>query len=385
MNGKKPRILHLEDEPGWTRKVEEYLAEKYDVIATASLPHAKDLLSKEDFDLAIVDISLVPQEGSDTGGFQFVSYVRSSDLWLDLPIVILTGYDSMEKMRVAFKEFRVSDFLAKDKIDRRDFQTFITQAIATGPRSYAFSEPFKALVIEDNPQWQSRLSRILEEEGCQVDTASTYGEAINQLTSEVYHLATVDIRLKDLDSADARGVELVDMIRRLRNSADVIFISGYGTLEQMRRAAFDLGARDFMDKGDFQPQHFRLRVRKILRHLIYMTVDVGAGEDTPILRVGEKHPLKISVSRTRPKRGFSRSLTRPVTVGQFEMEVVVQPWDVDILPGSTQHLLIRSDDTTEQVEFEIIPVELGRAELTIDFLYRSNMLARMLVVCKVVE
>jgi CheY-like chemotaxis protein len=385
VNIQKPRILHLEDDPGWTRKVRQYLGEKYEVVATPSLPGAKGLLDTEDFHLAIVDLSLVPLEGSDTGGFQFMSYLRSSDLWIDLPVVVLTAYDSMDRMRDAFKEFKVFDFLAKDKIEREEFQAFIAQAIAAGPWGRPLGESPRALIVEDNPQWQSKIKHILEEEGCQVDIAGDYSEAIDKLTSQVYHLATVDIRLSDLDAADVQGRDLVDIVRRLRQSVDVIFISAYGSSAETRRAAFDLGARDFIDKGDFQPQHLRLRVRRILRRIIYVTADVDTGADVPTLSLGKEYPLTIWISPTRPQKGLSRSLTRPVTSGRFELEVAVQPYDVDVLPGSTQSLTVLPNDTTGPAKFGIVPRVAGRIELVIDILFRGNTLTRMAMSREVVE
>jgi CheY-like chemotaxis protein len=381
----KPRILHLEDVPDWTDAISELLSEKYEVVSAPSLTAAHELLRTEDYDLALVDVSLVPQAGNDTGGFQFISFIRSSDLWRDLPVIVLTGYDSMERMRSAFKEFKVFDFIAKSELEPQEFEETIAQAIAAGPRGCYFSESPRVLVVEDNPDWQSEIKQILEEEGCQVDVASTYSEAIDRLTSQVYRLATVDIRLSDLDSTDVRGVELIDMIRRLRDSVDIIFISAYGTPAQIQKAAFDFGARDFIDKGDFRPQHLRRRVRSILSRLIYISVTVDTGAETPVLKLGNEHTLTISVSRARPQQGFSRSLTRPVTVGQFRLEVTVPPYDLDVLPGSTQELTVMSDDTAEPLDFKIVPTVEGNIELIVEVRYRDDMLTRIVESVEVIQ
>lgn len=376
----RPRILHLEDDPDWTDLIKQILGRRYEVVATSSVAAAEELLNTQDFALALVDTSLVPMQGSDITGNQLISYIRASDLVADLPVIVLTGYDWKERMRVAFKDLKVFDFVSKHELEPVDFEVLVAQAVASGPRGRNFGESPRALVIDDDPDWQSLLQQILEDEGCQVETASTYAEAIQRLTSGVYHLATVDIRLDDLDSNDVRGFELTDIVRRLRQSVEFIFISGHGSLAQMRKAAFDHGAKDLIDKGSFESQHLRLRVRRILRYLIYVTVTVGTGSDAPVLKLGEAYPVVVSVSRIRPQKGISRSLARPLTTGRFDLEVVLHPFDVDVLPGSAQSLTVMSDDSAQPATFTIIPTSLGRIELPLDFLSGSKMLTRVLVV-----
>jgi len=162
-------------------------------------------------------------------------------------------------------------------------------------------------------------------------------------------------------------------------SIDSIVVSAVATTDQVTWALTELGVRDFIGKTDFRREYFRRRVRKLLSHLIYVTVEIESDATSTLLKVGKEHSLSVGISRTRPQQGYPRSLARPTAAGVFELEVVVHPYDVDVLPGSTQFLTVMSDDSAESLNYQIIPSTAGRIELVIDLFYRSNMLARMTI------
>jgi CheY-like chemotaxis protein len=385
MSSNKPRILCLEDDRSFIEFYVDRLAEEYEIISATSLPEAERLLDTENLRLALIDLSLVPNDAKDTGGFEFLKRLQALGLGPDLPTIVVTAYETPASMRKAFKDFGVVDFLSKQELDPSGLEKTIAGAIAATYPTRVMGEAPRALVVEDEPDWRETLKELLESEGCQVEVASTYREASDKITSSSYHLATIDLRLSNLDPTDVRGLDLLDMAKRIGLSVDSIVVSAVATPAQIAWALRELGARDFMDKSEFRRERFRRRVRSLLSSLIYVNVTVGTGIDMPVLKLGEEQPLVVSVSRILPKKGVSRSLKRPVIAGRFEMEVVMHPYDVDVLPGSTQFLTVMPDDSAEPIIFKIIPAVKGRIELIVDFLYRSNMLARMSIPKEVSE
>jgi len=380
----KPHVLYLEDLSDWGTMVRAILGEQYEVMHASTLSEAKNLLDSEDFSCAIVDTSLIPYSSKDTSGFEFIRFVRSTDAWSDLPVIVLTGYDFKENMRIAFRDLMVKDFVSKDELDPNALQSLVADSILTGAGGRSLSGPARALVVEDAPEWQNIIRGILEEEGCEVEVAANYAEAIDRLISGAFHLATVDIRLKDLDD-DASGIEAIRQAKRLGSSVDTIFISGYGTKEWIYEAAFEFGARDFIDKGRFDPQSFRFKVRQLLRHLIHVVVRFGDNAESPVLKLGQPCRMTVSMERRRPLTGVSRSLARPVVAGPFELEVVAYPYDMENQSDSVQVLKASADDSTVPVQFRIVPRTVGNTELRLDLIYKGRRLGKMWIPMVIVD
>ena len=371
----KPRILHLEDNQDWVTEIKSILGEEYEVVAGAdSLPVAVALLDTDLFDLALVDLSLVPSDANHRGGFEFIPYLRRSDLWRDLPVIVFTGYGQKEDAITAFEDYNVFRFLEKHNFGRDELRNKVAEAVAFTRRGFSSFEAPKALVLDDNLDWQAEIQRILEDEGCQVDLTSTYGEAIDLLTSRLYQFATLDVRLQDIDSTDRRGVELADILARLRRLDSFVFITAYGNDSEVRQRADELGAQACIDKGSFREHDFRLLIRRILRHLVYVTVDLDTGDDGEQLKLGKEYPLVVSLGRTSSTRELTRSLIRPVMSGRgFDLTIVVHPYSFDVSPGSTQTMRVASSDSADPVRFRVCPIIPGRIQLIVEIWFGAKM------------
>ena len=126
----------------------------------------------------------MPSDANHRGGFEFIPYLRRSDLWRDLPVIVFTGYGQKEDAITAFEDYNVFRFLEKHNFGRDELRSKVAEAVAFAvARGFSSFEAPKALVLDDNLDWQAEIQRILEDEGCQVDLTSTYGEAIDLLTS----------------------------------------------------------------------------------------------------------------------------------------------------------------------------------------------------------
>lgn len=115
-------ILHLEDEPVWTDIVRDLLGDKYDVYSASSVGQAAELFNEFaaqglHFDLAVVDISMVDSDRTDTQGFTFIDALESSGVLSGGNIIVLTGLaDIQDNERKAFRDFRVVDVFKKQTI-----------------------------------------------------------------------------------------------------------------------------------------------------------------------------------------------------------------------------------------------------------------------------
>jgi CheY-like chemotaxis protein len=139
MMGKKARILLLEDDREWIDTLSEYLEEDYEVYSATSLEEAelrlvelRPYLESQEvpFHLAIVDISLILGDSDDEQGFYFIEDLRTRDILRDVSIIVVTAYPRTERVRTAFKDYKVHDFIDKMTLVPGDFKKEVAEAIA---------------------------------------------------------------------------------------------------------------------------------------------------------------------------------------------------------------------------------------------------------------
>lgn len=160
----------------------------------------------------------------------------------------------------------------------------------------------KVLVVDDLEQWRKALTVTLQSEGFAVDTASTAAEALERLNEMLYHLLILDIRLVDSDAANTEGIDLLRELaqRGLSEATSVIILSGYGTLEHMRRAFKDYKVADFLLKEDFSAQTFMETVKQVFTQKVKINLTLT------IQWQKVKHPtevvLNLEIGGTRLRR-----------------------------------------------------------------------------------
>lgn len=126
---RRPRILFLEDEKDWIDVLTSFLPDDYEIEPALSLSDAMELLNTRAFDLAIVDISLISGAHEDEKGFHFIEELRTTKTLRDMSIVILTAYSTVERLRRAFRDYGVFDFIDKGTLDPEEFRRTVAEAI----------------------------------------------------------------------------------------------------------------------------------------------------------------------------------------------------------------------------------------------------------------
>ena len=124
---------------------------------------------------------------------------------------------------------------------------------------------YNVLVIEDTPDWRTKLVGYLIEEGeYDILEADDYETASALLQREPFDVAVVDIRLVDWDDTNEQGMQLLRELDELAeiNGTQAVVITGYGTKERMREAFRDHQVVDFIEKQHFAPEEFKATVLK---------------------------------------------------------------------------------------------------------------------------
>ena len=100
----------------------------------------------------------------------------------------------------------------------------------------------RILVVDDEPGVRSALEAILADEGFEVQAEASGEEALERLVRETFDAILLDVWLPGID-----GLETLVRLRRQGSDAEIVMISGHGTIETAVRAT-KLGAFDFVEK-----------------------------------------------------------------------------------------------------------------------------------------
>lgn len=129
----------------------------------------------------------------------------------------------------------------------------------------------KLLLVEDNRDLSSWLTRLLNQSGYAVEQAFTGEEADTLLLTQSYDAILLDLTLPGLN-----GQTLLRRLRGKNNEVPVLIISAQDTRQDVI-AHLNLGADDYLAKP-FDIQELEARLRSLLRR--------ASGKTNPILICG---------------------------------------------------------------------------------------------------
>jgi DNA-binding NtrC family response regulator len=103
------------------------------------------------------------------------------------------------------------------------------------------------LVVDDEDQGPTTLSRVFNRSGYDVDSASDGVEALNKFKENDYGLVIADVGMPEMS-----GFELLSKLKKISPHVPVIMVTGHGTInnavEAMQKGAFDYIIKPFTSK-----------------------------------------------------------------------------------------------------------------------------------------
>ena len=118
----------------------------------------------------------------------------------------------------------------------------------------------RVLVIDDEKGIREALRQVLEYENIEVQTAPSGSEALKVYPEFRPHLVFLDVKMQGMD-----GLAVLKELKRLDAQAQVVMISGHGTIQTAVEAT-QLGAYDFLEKP-LDTNRILLTLRNALQHL----------------------------------------------------------------------------------------------------------------------
>lgn len=102
----------------------------------------------------------------------------------------------------------------------------------------------KLLIIDDEPDLCSLFKQVFEEEGHQVNTATSAQEGIERARRAQPDLIFLDLLMGGMD-----GIACLKRLRRVAQRSKVVILTGHGALrtakQAMRLGAYDYTAKPF--------------------------------------------------------------------------------------------------------------------------------------------
>jgi DNA-binding NtrC family response regulator len=115
----------------------------------------------------------------------------------------------------------------------------------------------KILVVDDEQVMLDVLSKLLRDDGFEVETAATGKEALEKIKNNSYQLLIQDIQLPDIN-----GLDVLKETRIIKEDIPVIMVTAYGSIDTAVQA-MKLGAKEYLTKP-FDNEEVLLQVHRSL-------------------------------------------------------------------------------------------------------------------------
>lgn len=127
--------------------------------------------------------------------------------------------------------------------------------------------PRRVMIVDDEKGIREALKQVLEYEEIEVQASASGHEAIRAYPDFKPHLVFLDVKMEGMD-----GLETLKKIRELDPQAQVVMISGHGTIQTAVEAT-QLGAYDFLEKP-LDTDRILLTLRNALQHVVLVNENV---------------------------------------------------------------------------------------------------------------
>lgn len=283
------RALVVEDDHSWQQIISEILIDcGLEVDLAANLDEAALALKAQPHRVAVVDLSLSPNDHNNIDGLRVLDAVRRLDP--NCRAILLTGFATVELAVTALTDYGAFTFLRKESFHRSQFRDIVYRILVSPPLqtqpapasvSSASASPQKghpapvklpsekALVVEDDAGWRSILEELLTDAGFQVRTCASFGDALGYLRREKFSLAVIDLSLQgvvggfsdsETNNPNLEGYQLLAAART--NNIPALVVSGFTEPDEIQRVYSEYSISAYIEKQAFDRAAFRRAIEE---------------------------------------------------------------------------------------------------------------------------
>jgi len=283
------RALVVEDDRSWQQILSEILTDcGLEVDVASNLEEATVSLKSQTHRVAVVDLSLSPNDHNNIDGLRVLDAVRKLDP--NCRTILLTGFATVELAVTALTDYGAFTFLRKESFHRSQFRDIVYRILVSPPvhstpapastkniSSSSFKGPIpppkqpseKVLVVEDDAGWRSILEELLNDAGFQVRMCASFGDAFGLFRREKFTLAVIDLSLQGAGNAsweqdpshqNLDGYQLLTAARR--ENIPTIVVSGTSESDEIQRIYSEYSISAYIEKQVFDRATFRRAVEE---------------------------------------------------------------------------------------------------------------------------
>jgi DNA-binding NarL/FixJ family response regulator len=283
------RAVVVEDDHSWQQIISEILSDcGLEVDIATNLEEATLALKAQPHRVAVVDLSLSPNDHNNIDGLRVLDAVRRLDP--NCRSILLTGFATVELAVTALTDYGAFTFLRKESFHRSQFRDIVYRILVSPPllttpvaASVSGASPApaqwqtgplkspgeKALVVEDDAGWRSILEELLSDAGFQVRTCASFGEALGYLRRDRFTLTIIDLSLQgmvntitnaDGDNSSLEGYQLLAATQA--NGIPTIVVSGISEPEEIQQIYSKYSISAYIEKQAFDRAAFRRAVEE---------------------------------------------------------------------------------------------------------------------------
>jgi RNA polymerase sigma factor (sigma-70 family) len=274
--------LVVEDDNSWQQILSEILSDFGLTVSVASnLDEATRFLRSEPHRIAIVDLSLSPNDHNNYDGLRVLDAVRRLDP--NCKTILLTGFATVELAVTALTDYGAFTFLRKESFHRGQFRDIVNRVLASAPQQGGSASSAlttdsatragigagrvtveRVIVVDDDAGWRSILEELLTDVGFQVRACTSFGEAMGYMRKERFSLAVVDLSLKGTvalnleqpsENSNQEGYQLLENTRTL--GIPTIVVSGMAEPQEIQRIYAEHSISAYIEKQTFDRMAFR--------------------------------------------------------------------------------------------------------------------------------
>src|SRR5438105_5411323 len=206
----------------------------------------------------------------------------------------------------------------------------------------------RVLVVDDEKGIREALTQLLEYEDIEVQACASGSEALSLYPELRPHLVFLDVKMQGMD-----GLETLRKLRELDPRAQVVMISGHGTIQTAVEAT-QLGAYDFLEKP-LDTDRILLTLRNALEH-----VDL-ASENVRLK--AEVHAQYEIVGSSRAVKGVIERIEKVAPTAARVLITGENGTGKELVARAIHTLSPRADQPFVEVNCAAIPTELIESEL----------------------